>query len=180
MRRFDSKGFTLIELLVSTAIIITATTVVVAILTSSFRGISRSTQAEAIRQNGNSAINRITRTIQFAESFEGVSVDGQDGSYSPTCLQSPSPNYRFIQVTHLDIPKVFSCRDFSIEENGEEKLLIDSSKYEVTDCSFTCQQPDSETPPIISLSFTISQVSAQTGEKLLSIPLKTTVKMRNL
>lgn len=103
-----SCGFTLIEILVAASIMITATTVVVAVLSSSFRGIAKSNINEDIRQNGTSAIQRMSRTIQFAESFKGVSNDISDASFDTTCAV-PTQTYKYLRIKASGLQKTLTC-----------------------------------------------------------------------
>lgn len=174
----NNRGFSLIEILVSIAIIITATTVVVATLFSSFRGISKSVVSEEVRQNGNNAINRMSRTIQFAESFQGASENGTD--YDSSCVLAAGTDYKFIRVRSAGNLLTLSCNNLSM---GTTSLspLIDVAKVKVTEgsCSFSCIQESDIDSPVIGISFELSQASETVPEKSKSIYFSTTVKMRN-
>lgn len=172
----NNRGFSLIEILVSIAIAITATTVVVAILSSSFRGISKSTVSEEVRQNGNSAITRMSRTIQFAEGFQGASENGT--SYDASCVMDTGKNYQYIRVLSQGTTVTLSCNN-NLSVNSSS--LIDLSRVKVTEdsCSFSCVQESDVDSPVIGISFELSQASETVPEKTKSIYFSTTVKMRN-
>ncbi len=165
-------GFTLIEILVASAIIITATTVVVAILTASFRSITKATISEEVRQNGNSAVTRMSRILQFADSFAGASVDGSN--YDPNCT-SPGV-YKYIRVVSGGATRTLSCVDLSIGSSP----LIDPNKVSIDSCNFTCSQDNGTVPPVIGISFNLSQKTSSASEKKASISFTTSVRMRNL
>lgn len=168
-------GFSLIEILVSIAIVITATTVIVAILSSSFRGISKSTISEDVRQNGNNAISRMSRLLQFAQSFKGASINGT--TYDLSCVAGAGKNYQYIKVMSADSDVILSCANLSIGTSS----LIDRTKVKVVDgtCSFKCLQTTSDDSPIIGISFDLSEATATVPEKSKTIHFSTTVKMRN-
>lgn len=177
IKKRNSLGFTLIEMLVSIAIIITTTTVVVAILASSFTGITKSAVSEDVRQNGNGALSRISRTIQFAESFQGISSD--DLSYEADCTSGGGgETYRYVRVrTNSQIVKM-SCTDSDIMLGGAS--LIDKSRVSVIEdsCSFTCIQESEIVPPVIGISFGLFK--AGTDNQNTENFFTTSVKMRNL
>ena len=177
MIKRNSQGFTLIEMLVSIAIIITTTTVVVAILASSFNGITKSTISEDVRQNGNSALSRMTRTIQFAQSFQGVSANGTD--YITNCSLSGGDAYSHIRVKTNSQTLTMSCSDEDIMMGTSS--LIDENKVGITpdSCSITCLQESSIIPPVLGISFGLFNAAA-TDQKKSEIFFSTSVKMRNL
>lgn len=169
-----SSGFSLIEILVAISIIITATTVVVAILSSSFRGINKSNVSEEVRQNGNSAIGRMTRIIQYAESFQGAKINNGDTYDTPCVTDKP---YQYISLRSGGRLTTLSCGNLSVDSTP----LIDITKVKVDagTCSFSCTQEDSTDSPIIGINFRLSQKNATVPEKSASILFSTTVKMRN-
>lgn len=177
MIKRGSLGFTLIEMLVSIAIIITTTTVVVAILASSFRGITKSAISEDVRQNGNNALNRMSRTIQFAESFQGISEDGV--VYVPNCSLAGGDNYNYVRVRASSQTVTFSCTDTDIMMGASS--LIDKSRVSVVEssCSITCLQDSETVPPVIGISYGLFKagVADQTNSEVF---FSTSVKMRNL
>lgn len=175
MNYSKSLGFTLIEMLVATSIIITSTTIVVSILASSFRSVDKTSVSEDLRQSGNSAIGRMSRHIQFADSFQGVSDDGS--FYYNDCTGSASIDYSFVKVRSSGQIDTLSCLDLSITNESEAPIsLIDTNKLTVTNCKFTCSQGDNS-PPIISISFDLSRRNAPAGEEPVSF--STSAKMRN-
>lgn len=173
-KQLISAGFTLIEILVSISIVITTTTIIVAILSSSFRGISKSTISEDVRQNGNNAISRMSRSIQYAEGFRGASID--DDTYEPSCLLGAGKNYQYIKVLSGGQEIKLSCNNLSVDSSP----LIDITKVKIVagTCSFKCTQT-SDSSPIIGISFDLSEASASVPEKSRTIHFSTTVKMRN-
>src|SRR3989344_74367 len=159
---FKKDGFSLIELLVAISIIITASTVVVAILSSSFRGISKSAVSEEVRQNGNRAISRMSRTIQYAESFQGAYID--DSIYDSSCGTDGARKYNYIKVRSEGQIVTLSCTNLSM---GTATLspLIDITKVKVVGCSFTCTQGNPFDSPVIGINFELSQASETAPEK---------------
>lgn len=170
-----NKGFTLIELLVGLAIIITTTTVILSIILSSFRISSKSTSLDTVRQNGNYAIGRMSKMIQFADSFGGVSNSGADGSYSTTCTDNAQ--YPYIKITHLESEKIFKCINNSIYINDDK--LINSPKISTTSCSFKCIKVNSSALPVVTIKFQLSLDTNNVVEKMATIPFSTSVLMRN-
>lgn len=176
----NSDGFSLVEILVAIAIIITSTTVVLAILTSSFRTSNKSTSLEIVRQNGTNALNQITKTVSYADSFVGAD------SVS-TCPPSPGGSYKIIKVNVQEqgtlVKKTISCMDtdLRISDNlSDESLLSTQVSLEPASCSFTCTQDNETVSPVIGVSFTLSLATGNAPEKKASLNFSTSIKMRNL
>lgn len=177
IKRNNSFGFTLIEMLVSIAIIITTTTVVVAILASSFSGITRSAVSEDVRQNGNNAITRMTRTVQFAQSFQGVSKDNVD--YETDCEATEGDRFNYLKVMNNSQTTTISCTDSDIIIGPSS--IIDKSKVSVVEssCSFTCIQDNSLVSPVIKIDFGLYKAGIENSRSTETY-FSTSVKMRNL
>lgn len=176
----SEDGFSLVEVLIAIAIIITSTTVVLAILTSSFRTSNKSTSLEIVRQNGTNALNQITKTVSYADSFV------EAGSVS-TCPLSPAGSYKTIEVNVQEqgklVKKTISCSDtdLRIRDNlSDESLLSTQVKMEPGSCNFTCAQDNEAVSPVIGVSFTLSTGAGSTPEKKASLNFSTSIKMRNL
>lgn len=177
----NSDGFSLVEILVAIAIIITSTTVVLAILTSSFRTSNKSTSLEIVRQNGTNALNQITKTVSYADSFVGAD------SVS-TCPPSPGGSYKIIKVNVQEqgtlVKKTISCMDTDLkirsDNLSDESLLSTQVSLEPASCSFTCTQDNGTVSPVIGVSFTLSTGAGSTPEKKASLNFSTSIKMRNL
>jgi type II secretory pathway pseudopilin PulG len=182
MKCFKNKsGFSLIELLVASSIIITATTVVLAIITTSFRSSNKISSSQLVRQNGNYAINQMTKIIQFADSFEGASLTGEEGTFG-ACV--PDTQYASIGIKYQKEDKVLICSDNNIQiltpGTGESFSLFDSSVV-TGSCSFTCTQDNLSTGPVVGINFSLSLPNeGKSAEKSASGEFSTSVKMRNL
>ena len=192
------KGFTLIELLAVLGIIVTVGAVASAIIFSSLRAATKTNQVNLITQNGNLAIQQITRTIQYAKSFDGVSQDGQNFTTNCTTqslsspLPSPTPTpvpiqYSAVSVTLFDESQVtFACSppdqptDLTSSTSGTTTDLIDTNSVLVSQCYFTCSQDYITAAPSIGISLILSQIGSPSfAEKNTSIPFNTSVTMRN-
>lgn len=183
------KGFTLIELLVSLIILISVGAVTVAILTSSLRGSNKTNAMNNIRQNGSYAIIQISRAIQYAKTFDGLSTDGVN--FTDNCVQSipPSPTptptavpYKFIKITSFDGGQtVYSCDPTlapnTIASNGAS-LLDTDSVFLGPFCSFVCVQGKTSDSPIINISFSLTS-KKNLVENRVTVPFNTSVTIRN-
>lgn len=176
----NSKGYTLIELLIVMVVMITVGLIVATILVSSLRGTNKTNTINTIRENGNYAQLQISKMLEFAQSFGGVSPNGNPGTYITNCL-SPTTQYNFVKITSFDNGQtVFSCNTSAsiIASNGAS--LINSSDVSLSSCYFTCSRNVSQ-PPIIGINFTLSQKSPNAiFEKRASILFETSVILRNL
>lgn len=179
-------GFTLIEILVGISIIITASTIVIAILVSSFRTSSKTTASDIVRQNGNNAITQLSKMIQFANEFGGVRVGPDPAQFIQSCttLTQQSTDYYYVKIHIGNEDKIISCDDTSgILIDG--KPLFDQKRVSLVSdsCKFTCSQKNSQETPVIGISFSLTSgavgSSSTLAEKNTVINFKTSVKMRN-
>ena len=182
----------MIELLAVAVVIIAVSSIISAILFSSLRGVSKTSVTDAVRQNGNSAISKISREIKFAKIFGGVTND--EVSYNRNCStygQNPIPppiQYKYLKVTNLDNEElVFYC------ENGNSLYqrtgvsvpvsLFDTNTVvmEAGSCYFTCTQNVETDPPTVGIHFTLSQKENATFfERKASAEFQTSVTFRNI
>lgn len=177
-------GFTLVEILVGISIIITASTIVIAILVSSFRTSSKTTSGDIVRQNGNNAITLLSKKIQFADGFGGVSLVLDPTKYITSCVALGSQSYNYLKILTGNEEKIISCDD----TKGiliDDKPLFDQKRVSLVpgSCKFTCSQKDLKNTPVIGINFSLksgmSSASNALPEKNTTIDFKTSIKMRN-
>jgi type II secretory pathway pseudopilin PulG len=132
----NKKGFSLIEILVGIAIVITATTIVLSIIVSSFRISGKATSNEIVRQNGNYIMAQMTRIIQFGDSFQGAgNYDSEKNLvvYDKTCAQA---SYHYLKIRQNGVDSIITCTDSDIKINGQSSL---NSNINInTGCELTC------------------------------------------
>lgn len=173
-------GYTLIELLAVMFIMITVGLIVAAILVSSLRGTNKTNTIDTIRKNGNYTILQISKMLEFAQSFGGVSTNGTD--YVTDC-SSPSTQYSYIKINSFDnMQTIFFCNTSSnpptISSNSAS--LTNTNETTLTQCYFTCSR-NITLPPTIGMSFTLSQKATNAPfEKRETINFQTSVILRNL
>ena len=177
-------GFTLVEILIGISIIITASTIVIAILVSSFRTSSKTTAGDIVRQNGNNAIIQLSKTIQFADGFRGVSVVPDPTKYITSCVASGSQPYYYLKILIGNEEKTISCDDTSGILMDDNPLFDQNRVSLVPDsCKFTCSQKNSNETPVIGINFSLnsgtSDSSSTLPEKKTTIHFKTRIKMSN-
>ena len=189
------RGFTIVEFLVVTVVIASIGLVIVGILTSSLRSTNKTNIVNIVRVNGNGAIIQMTRAIEYAENFEGVSLDGV--TYKTDCTQvvvptstpTPTPTqYTFVKITAFDGGQViFSCTSppdptpQAIASNSASLIDINAVSVVPGKCWFTCNQDRVTSNPIIGISFQLQQtLKSPFAEKTASIPFETSVTFRNL
>jgi len=160
---WKNQGFTLIELLISIAIVITCATIVVAIITATFRDTNTVNSEEKIRQGGTSALNQLTDMIKNADSFEGA-YKLQDGQLTSESCQTPDSDQSFgvdaIKITTNGQVRTIECSTSS--DGTSESLtldgqdLIDSNYIKIQECDISCTQTSVADPPVISISLSLS------------------------
>lgn len=173
------KGFSLIEILVGISIVITATTVVLSMLVSSFRISNKTTTDSVIRQNGNYALNQISRRIQFAESFNGGS-SSYSGPFTTTACDAGGTEYNHISIRYDGQDQIISCTGATIQINGRSS--IDTSKARIVSgtCRLTCEKEPTDSP-LIGIEFDLESANgSDLVEQSSVVEFSTTVKMRNL
>ena len=190
----SSFGFTTIEFLIVIGVISSVGLVIVGILTSALRGTNKTNIVNTLRQNGNQAIIQMTKTIEYAKSFDGISVENpaeKSAYYTVNCVQTPVPppnptptptHYQYLQITAIDGGKItYSCTSDYIASNGAALIDTQSVKSIPGSCWFTCAQERVTSNPIIGIKFQLMQ-KATSGyvENTASIPFETSVTFRNL
>ena len=183
IKNHKSAGFTMIEMLVSIAIVITCATIVVAIITATFRTSNNTSTQEKLRQEGTSALSQVTTMIRLADSFNGVV--GTDGTPIPSCqnLSSDSSiSVQSVSITSRSVGHVVAClEDGSLGIDGQP--LTDSNSIKST-CDMTCTQNTSADPPVITINLSLSNFSSNSDslqENSSSITdLSQSVRMNNL
>ena len=176
--KINSLGFSLMELLVGMAIILTATTVVLAIIVSSFRLSSKTTSQDIVRQNGNYALSQMIKIIQFADAGYVTTPPNSCESPNPIPIQS-------LAVSYNNIPYIFSCDSNGLRksENGGPFISMISNKVSLVpgSCEFSCSRSNSNVAPVINLKFKLQYgVGGGVVEKSAQQLFSTQVKMRNL
>jgi prepilin-type N-terminal cleavage/methylation domain-containing protein len=162
----DQKGFTLVEMLASIIVIAAISSVIAGIITSSLRGSNKTNAVETIRQNGNYALDQISKNIEYAQVFNGLSQD--EITYDISCpFSTPTPSvspiavktfYNFIKVTPFNSdPIEYECTDPPLPDtptftvNGNE--IFDTNSVSLMYCAITCTQTNATDVPIIGISF---------------------------
>ena len=185
-------GFTMIELLAVAVVIIAVTSIISEILFSSLRGVSKTSVTDAVRQNGNSAIAKVSREIKFAKTFLGIDDDDIEpyktdcSTYGIVPTPTPAP-YDFLKIKNLDNEEIkFYCADSLYQKIGTspQVSLFDTSAVTMdqASCYFTCTQNVSTDPPTIGIHFTLSQKDAQSSffEQKATLEFQTSATFRNL
>lgn len=181
------KGYTLVELLAVMIVLAALGTILGSIIISVFRGTNKTNAITVVRQNGNFAINQMSKMIRNAKRFEGVSEDGV--TYEGTCVlpsvgagtPTPTPkHYKYLQIISFenDARVTFSCRagsgttagyiassSASIAGTGiSNEPLIDTNQVslnpiDASSCYFICSQDNLAQDPILYINFDLSTKS---------------------
>jgi len=185
----SQKGYTVVELLAVMVILAIIGSVIVGIVSSTLRGAGKATSLNEIRQVGNNRLTGVSKMIEFARSFDGISIDGltyQDNCIVEFVVPSLAPTeYHYLKVTSFTNNQlIFSCsNDLGTNEPtfaSNSASLIDTTTIDVTNCSFTCSQNYLTQPPIIGIYFTLSKKSTGSVIGSALISFETNVTMRNL
>jgi prepilin-type N-terminal cleavage/methylation domain-containing protein len=177
------RGFTLIEMLVSMLIIVTIGGLLVSIFFVSLRSSTKVHNMNTIRSNGNYAITQLTKMIQFAQTFNGVSNDGIN--FISTC-QTPGGSfdaltqYKYVRITSFDSGvTTFSCTNATIASNSAS--ILDNNTVSTSACSFSCSQVDPLSPQTVGVSFIIRKKNVTSLiEDPTPLQFNTSITVRNL
>lgn len=187
-------GFTLIELLVVVAILAVLGSIVAGVITFSLRGANKTNTIENIRQGGNYAISQMGKTIEYAQTFDGLSVDGVTYVKScPVIQPTPTPTfsspYYYIKVKPFNSSSIiYSCSlvggfpTLAYQQPPASAVsLIDTSSIKVASCSFTCVVTGANDIPVINISFKLQPLISSTLVEKFTPPItfETSVTMRN-
>lgn len=188
-----NRGFTLVELLASIIVLVAVGSVIAGIITSSLRGTNKTTTIENIRQSGNYALSQMSKNIEYARVFNGLSNDGVN--YVTSCpFSTPTPpvqpqavrtNYNYIKVTPLNSgPIEYKCILPSpsppiLTVNNVE--IIDTNIVYLKNCSITCTQTNATDVPIIKIELTLGPKSSNNLPENSTPPIsfETSVTIRN-
>jgi type II secretory pathway pseudopilin PulG len=180
------RGFTLVELLASIIVLVAVGSVIAGIITASLRGTNKTTTIENIRQNGNYTLAQMSKNIEYAQVFNGLSTKGVDYVTSCPFSTSPTPapvttNYNFIKVTPLNSGSItYSCTSSppAITANGVS--LVDSA-VSLSACVLSCIQTGSTDVPIIKIQFRLGPKDASNLVEKSTLPIlfETSVTIRN-
>ena len=188
-----NKGYTLVELLAVIVVMVVVGMIIATIIVSSLRGGNKTSAINEIRDSGNTAMTRMSRAIEFAKNFEGVS-ETANGTFRTDCLPpdiaplTPTPpiHYKSVKIRDFDEGEsTFSCLGTSIASLSAAGTvdLIDQSRIasKETECYFTCTQAYLSQPPTIGINFTLSKaVDTVFFEQKYSSEFHTSVLMHNL
>lgn len=187
-----SRGFTLIELLVMIAVLGVVGSSVAGVITFSIRGTNKTDTIENVRQSGNYVISQMGKTIEYAASFDGLSVDGNTYVKScPVTAPFPTPTssvFSHIKVTPFNSSSIiYSCSDIggvstvAYENPPSTAVSLLPSSIRVSNCSFTCTAASVGDVPLIKISFILrpAATSSFVEKNATPITFETSVIIRN-
>lgn len=181
------KGFTLVELLSSIVVLVAVGSVIAGIITSSLRGTNKTTTIENIRQNGNYTLAQMSKNIEYAQVFNGLSNDGVNYVTSCPFSTAPTPapvktSYNFIKVTPLNSSSItYSCASQPPALTANNAPLVDANVVSLISCSLSCIQTGSTDVPIIKIEFTLGPKDASNLVEKSTPPIlfETSINIRN-
>jgi len=196
----SNEGFTLVELLASVIVLVAVGSIIAGIVVSSLRGTNKTNTIESIRQNGDYALNQISKDIEYALPFDGqnTGLSNDNGvTYDIICKGSLNPTptpitpYNLITVqsavqsTNNAITK-YNCSGSTsstavLSTNGAS--LVDANSVTLQNCSFNCIQNKPTDIPIIKISFSLGSKTSNSPVLVENssppIVFETSITMRN-
>lgn len=160
----ELKGFTLIELLVSLFILTTISSLVIGIVWISLKSTVKANNLSVIRQNGNFAMLQMAKMLQFSKEFQGVSNNGNTFNFNCQNPGNTLQKYNYVRFTGSDDEDtILGCTSgpstiSSISASLNKSIsLINTAKFKLTSCDFTCTQVNAGLPYTIGIKFTIEK-----------------------
>lgn len=158
------RGFTLIELLITLLILTTVSSLVVGIVWISLKSTVKANNINVIRQNGNFAMLQMAKMLQFSNEFQGVSNNGNAFNFNCQTPGASLQKYKYVKFTGSDNGvTILGCTNnpsdiASISASlNVRKSLINTSKFRLTSCNFTCTQVNAGLPYTVGIEFTIEK-----------------------
>jgi prepilin-type N-terminal cleavage/methylation domain-containing protein len=191
----ESKGFTLVELLVVVAVIGSISAIIAGVVASTLRGTNKTSTVNNVRENGNYAVSQISRTIKYAKTIEGASLDGNppwECQAMPFPLTPTPTPIRYKAVKTIDfngVETTFSCNNsadtpsLTIASNNDSLISADTIALPTpvsTFCFFTCVKERITDSPSIGINFTLtSKTVSNLVETQASVRFSNLIKGRN-
>lgn len=193
-----NRGFTIIELLIVMLILVIVGGLMTSIFVVSLRSTNKSNNLATVRQNGNGAIEQMSRKLRYATKIVGLgntlpvtTLDSNPGLCSDGSVDlDPSQYYKMISFEtenpdpNIDTPilNTFSCNDSDGTIDIDTDAITDKLHTSVQNCSFSCiQQPSGST---VNIYFKMSDknggTSTEINENVVTpITFSTSVTLRN-
>jgi len=163
-------GFTLVELLVVMAIVGILSTVIISILFSVLRGTNKTNSVTLIRQNGNYALNQMTRIVR-----SGTSI-----STATPCNGVPGQR---LDINQLDgsTTQLFCSPSNGIyyTDASGKTTLIDKAVMTVSACTIVCEENATTSIPFVNILYTVTQYGTATSENAASVTFNGSAQLRN-
>lgn len=143
-----NAGFTLVEVMVVLVIILVVGTMIVGVMFAVARNANKAKALDAVKKNGNYAIEQMGRSIRYARTFDGVSPDGEDGTYVGNCTiasasnSSPSQSVASVQAS----PGFFATFANKIPDFGKIKQSVSSFASKLLAGIFPNSPPETTKP----------------------------------
>lgn len=188
--RIRQEGFTLVELLASIIVLVAVGSIIAGTISSSLRGANKTNNIENIRQNGNYALNQISKNIEYTLPFDGTNTGlGNYGvPYEISCQYSLSPTpaavttpYSFITVESAGNKRTqYKCTSSPAELSANGVSLVDLTSVSLISCSFSCIQNKAIDAPVMKIKFELGPKNSNgLAETSGSIVFETSVTIRN-
>ncbi|KKQ28355.1 MAG: hypothetical protein US48_C0012G0008 [Candidatus Levybacteria bacterium GW2011_GWA2_37_36] len=191
-------GFTLVELLASIIVLVAVGSIIAGIISSSLRGANKTNTIENIRQNGNYALAQMSKDIEYAQTFEGLSTNGVDYVTScpfstPTPPATPEPvptDYAYIKIIPLNGNQtIYNCAGSTLAvttlsgttPTPTPSSLVNMDSVSLKECKITCIQTRATDIPVIKIRFKLGPTGSNNLVEKTTPPIlfETSVTIRN-
>jgi prepilin-type N-terminal cleavage/methylation domain-containing protein len=166
MKKRNLKGLSLIEILIVVTIFAILGVMISESLILTIQGTKKSESLVRVRENVNYSLSVIERNIRNASSIVDCTTN-TDASIIYYLDQTGSASS-------------FSCvnsgNDNSYIASGSSRLTSDSIK--IDSCVFTCSQPSSSNPPLVTVDLTVHDISSS-GIQSSSVSTQYQIYLRN-
>lgn len=173
---YSTRGFTMVEMVVTVGIIAIISAVVARVFFTSSTNSTKSDLLRSIKQNGDFALESMTRTIQNAKTITSAC----DGSLSTSLGVENSDQGVITFGCALDgtITRIASTSAVT-QYLTSSTVTMGGTSCANSGLSFRCTSR-AGLPTKVQINFTLSQVGQATkGYEQASVPFQTTVTLRN-
>ncbi|MDE2025015.1 MAG: type II secretion system protein [Patescibacteria group bacterium] len=167
IKRNKQNGFTLVEILAVMMVFGIIGGISAGILITTLRTSNKSNIITIVKQNGDYAISQITKTIRNSYTLKYPTLPC-GSELSPTVssyiqVVDDTGNLSTISCVGSNPPPAIPTippNTITLQQgSGSQTSLLDATKVQTQDCSFTCTQATTNDYPVIEIAFSLLQKS---------------------
>ncbi|KKU96317.1 MAG: hypothetical protein UY27_C0001G0010 [Candidatus Gottesmanbacteria bacterium GW2011_GWA1_48_13] len=173
------KGFTLLEILVAIGILAIVGTLIVQVFFTTTRANSKTEVQKNVKQNGDFAIEAMSRLIRSARSVSSSCTAGGATTESLTLINEHGRTTTFGCLLDGEVTRVASTSGARTDYLTDQNLTLGGASCTQDSLQFVCTAP-ADQPAMVSITFGLSQKGTPPDQfEKASASFQTTVAIRN-